>query len=175
MISGHFTKFMGIQAHFLRRSINEGNYQSNINVTGFQANLSISNIPHDSPCTSNICWASLHAAIWKPCARPGGAPGKILIICQSARSNQTWGDNPDNLSTTGHVRPSSHAPTQPCPKHVKHCGHGAMVAHIVLAVVGASPIAGMRPKASIAGVACLLVLRCLDLVKAPRQSGSPKW
>ena len=39
-----------------------------------------------------------------------------------------------------------------------------MVAHIVLAVVGASPIAGMRPKASIAGVARLLVLRCLDLV-----------
>lgn len=39
-----------------------------------------------------------------------------------------------------------------------------MVAHIVLAVVGASPIAGMRPKASIAGVARLLVLHCLDLV-----------
>jgi hypothetical protein len=52
---------------------NEGNYQSNINVTGFQANLSISNIPHDSPRTSNICWASLHAAIWKPCASPGNA------------------------------------------------------------------------------------------------------
>ena len=52
------------KAHFLRRSIKWGE-------------LSIQHqrhrVPHDSPCTSNICWASLHAAIWKPCASPGNA------------------------------------------------------------------------------------------------------
>ena len=172
MIAGHFTKVTG-KPISLEDPSNEGNYEPNIGfVSGESANIIICNnisdisglgllmqpYPHLQHLLSFVACSSL-----KTLRKPmwSARSGKILI-CQSARSNQTWGDSPDNLSTIEHVRPAMLTATSQIVASIcsaVYCGHGAMVAHIVLAVLAASPVVGMRPKASIAGVARLLVLR----------------